>query len=373
MIKRAVIGAAALAMLTACASASPPRPSEPPTQTYAPIANLARATALNADSRFGADLLALLGQPTDNVVLSPYSIAVALQMALEGAKGETAAQMAKVLHLPDVTPEQLAATAATLRRDLTALDDPSKQVTLRIANRMWPQAGFPILPPYTASLRDGFGVNVQQLDFADDPPGARETINQAVSDETSGKIPKLLSEDLDPMTRLVLTNAIYLKAGWTSPFQAADTRPDTFNHADGTSAEAPFMHQVGELDYANRDGYQLVRLPYGSGDLAMTLIVPDGDLAPVERTLQQKGLAAVLGGPLEPTEVTLALPRFKIRTHAELAHPLEQLGMTDAFKDGIGRLPRHRRREVCSSRRSPTRRTYRSTRRAPRRLPRRQW
>ena len=264
MIKRVVVGAAALAMLTGCASASPPRRIDPPTQTYAPIADLVRATALNADGRFGADLLALLGKRTDNVVLSPYSIAVALQMALEGAKGETAAQMAKVLHLPGVTPEQLAATAAALRRDLSALDDPRKQVTLHIANRMWPQAGFAIMPPYTAALRDGFGVNVQQLDFANDPPGARETINQAVSDETNGKIPELLSQDLDPMTRLVLTNAIYLNAGWISPFPAADTRPDTFHRANGTSAELPFMHQVGELDYAKRDGFQLVRLPYGS-------------------------------------------------------------------------------------------------------------
>ena len=313
-----------------------------------------------------------MGKPTDNVVLSPYSIAVALQMALEGAKGETAEQMAKVLHIPGVAPEQLAATAATLRRDLSALDDPRQQVTMRIVNRMWPQAGFPIKPPYTASLRDGFGVDVQQVDFANDPPGARKTINQAVSDETNGKIPELLSADLDPMTRLVLTNAIYLKAGWTSPFRAADTRPDTFHRADGTSAEAPFMHQVGELDYAKRDGYQLVRLPYGSGDLAMTLIVPDAALAPVERILQQKGLAAVLGGPLEPAEVTLALPRFKIRTQAELADTLKQLGMTDAFRTAPPTSTASPTR-TCSSRRLPTRPTYRSTRRAPKRRPRRRW
>ena len=300
---------------------------------YAPIAQLTRAVALDADGRFGADLLSKLGGSSGNAVLSPYSIAVALQMALEGARGQTAAQMAKTLHVPGVTAAQLTATAAALRHDLAALDDPQRKVTLRIANGMWPQAGYPIKAPFTTSLRDGFGVAVRQLDFGRDPQGARRTINEAVSEQTNGKIAELLKQDLDPMTRLVLTNAVYLKAAWTVPFQSDQTRPDAFHKADGSVVPAPFMHQVGELGYAKHDGYQLVRLPYGAGDLAMTLIVPDGGLAPLENALGERGLAAVLGGPLASAQVTLALPKFKVRTHAELVDTLKQLGMTDAFDE----------------------------------------
>jgi serpin B len=91
---------------------------------------------------------------------------------------------------------------------------------------------------------------------------------------------------------------------------------------------------VGELGYAKNDGYQLVRLPYGAGDLAMTLIVPDGSLGPIETALSRHGLAAVLGGPVASANVTLALPRFQVRTHAELVDTLKRLGMTDAFDDG---------------------------------------
>jgi serpin B len=328
---------AALVVLMAvsgCASARHREtPPMPPPSSYAPIAHLARTAALDADGRFGADLLGRLAGSTGNAVLSPYSIAVALQMALEGARGQTAVQMAKALHTPGVTAAQLTATAATLRQDLAALDDPQQKVTLRIANGMWPQAGYPIKAPFTASLRDGFGVDVRQLDFAKDPPGARRTINDAVSDQTNGKIPELLTQDLDPLTRLVLTNAVYLKAGWAMPFQADQTRAEAFHKSDGSAVQAQFMHQVGELGYAKRDGYQLVRLPYGAGDLAMTLIVPDGALAPVEKALGERGLATLLGGPLSPAQVTLALPKFKVRTHAELVDTLRRLGMTDAFDD----------------------------------------
>ena len=186
---------------------------------------------------------------------------------------------------------------------------------------------------FTKSLHDGFGVDVRQLDFAQDPQRARRTINQAVSEQTKGKIAELLKQDLDTSTRLVLTNAVYLKAGWTTPFQADQTHPDAFHKADGSGIQAPFMHQIGELGYAKHDGYQLVRLPYGTGDLAMTLIVPDGSLTPIENALGERGLAAVLGGPLATAQVTLALPKFKVRTHAELVDTLMQLGMTDAFDD----------------------------------------
>ena len=330
---RRLLGAfVVLVALSGCASARESPPAPPPS-TFAPIAQLTRTAALDADGRFGADLLGRLSGSTGNAVLSPYSIAVALQMALEGARGQTAAQMAKTLHMPGVSAAQLTATAAALRHDLAALDDPQRKVTLRIANGMWPQAGYPIKAAFTGALRDGFGVDVRQLDFAQDEPGARRTINQAVSEQTKGKIAELLKQDLDPATRVVLTNAVYLKAAWALPFAANQTRPDAFHKADGSSVQAPFMHQIGELGYAKHDGYQLVRLPYGEGDLAMTLIVPDASLAPVENALGERGLAAVLGGPLQTAQVTLALPKFKVRTHAELVDTLKQLGMTYAFDD----------------------------------------
>jgi serpin B len=315
------------------ATPTPTPTTSPGPRTLAPIAEITRRQALDADGRLGADLLASLGPAGKNVVLSPYSIAVALQMALEGARGRTAMQMAATLHQPGVTAGALTAQAAALRTDLAAIDDPRSEVLLRIANGLWPQAGYPIKAPFTQSLQDGFGVGVRPVDFAQDPPGARRTINQAVSDQTNGKIPELFTGDLDPMTRFVLTNAVYLKARWAAPFEAAQTRDATF-HAAGHDVRAPFMNQSGALGYARRAGYQLVALPYGRGDLAMTLIVPDGPLAPVQATLRHDGLAAMLSGPLERAEVALSLPKFRFHTQVDLKAPLRGLGMVDAFEPG---------------------------------------
>lgn len=336
-------GRVALAVLTVlvavAACSSSPRPSRPsestdphrsPPPSIAPLAPLVRQKVLDADGRLGADLLDMVAPAGHNAVLSPYSIAVALQMALVGARGATATQLARTLHQPGVSVDALIAQAAALRQEVTALDDPGHDVAVRVANSAWPQAGYPIKAPFTQSLQTGFGVGVRPVDFGGDPPGARRAINQAVSHETSGKIPELFPDDLDPLTRLVLTNAVYLKARWATPFEATATRPGPF-HLGRRDVQVPFLNGSGAYGYARRSGYELVSLPYRDSHLAMTLIVPDGPLAAVENTLRERGLAALLGGPLPSSEVTLTLPKFRFRTHVELNDPLRRLGLRDAL------------------------------------------
>lgn len=316
--------------LAACASASRGERESAGTPPAGPrVAQLTRQATVDADGRLGADLLAALGRD-GNEVISPYSIAVALQMALAGAKGETAAQMANVLHLPSPDAASLSTAAAELARDLNALNDPRTRMVLRIANQLWPQSGYPLEPAFTTIMHNGFGTAVKQLDYGRDPERARHTINEAVADATNGKIQQLLAQPLDPTTRLVLTGAIYLKARWSSPFDAAQTRRQDLRTSAGANVQVPFMHQTAQLGYAKGDGYRLVRLPYGLGALAMTLIVPDASLAPVESLLARRGLAALIGN-VGPATVDLALPKFTVQTHTDLNDVLSRLGMVDAF------------------------------------------
>jgi hypothetical protein len=58
--------------------------------------------AVDANSAFAWDLLREVGRqkPGENIFFSPWSIGSALAMTLEGARGETALEMGKVLQLP---------------------------------------------------------------------------------------------------------------------------------------------------------------------------------------------------------------------------------------------------------------------------------
>ena len=133
------------------------------------------------------------------------------------------------------------------------------------------------------------------------------------------------------MTRLVLVNAIYLKAAWVTPFDPKATRPAAFTRSDGSTVQAPTMELSAELPYAEGDGWRAVELPYVGGQLAMTIVVPD-DLASFVQSADGATIEAIVQGLAgRKPEVDLSLPTFSIETKTELKDVLSTLGMPVAF------------------------------------------
>ncbi|HJW21820.1 MAG TPA: serpin family protein [Candidatus Limnocylindrales bacterium] len=307
-------------------------------------AEVARAAAPPADATsaaaavnaFGFDLLRAMRAQGDAVV-SPASIALALAMARAGAAGATASQMDAVLHdaASDAHPTWLNALEAAIASRTGTFKDANGQdqrVALRIANATFSQQGMALKPAFLGALGERFGAGVRLVDFEAATEAARQAINSWVSDQTEQRIKELLSKGvLDDQSRLVLVNAIYLKAAWLTPFDPKATKPAPFTHLDGSTAEVPTMHLVAELPYAEGTGWRAVELPYVGGSLAMTVIVPD-DLAAFTAGLDAatfQGIAAKLAE--RKPEVTLALPIFGTETKTDLKTVLAGLGMADAF------------------------------------------
>jgi len=288
-----------------------------------------------ADDGFGAAVYRSLGAGAQNTVFSPASIAAALQMALCGARGKTAAQMATVLHLSG--PDAAADGLRLLTGVLNASGDNSG-VTLRAPNTMWVQAGLPLSPEFTDQLRDAAMVAVRPADFAGAPEEARSQINQLIAEQTAGKITGLLGPGaISAATRLVLANAVYLKAAWAFPFPGHATSDAPFYPGtDGAAAgdrdgqlTVPMMRLTAGLDYLRADGYQAVLLPYKASRLAMAVVLPDGPLSALAPRLDG-GLGPLLEGAVRQS-VALSLPKFRQRARFGLIPVLRQLGIEDAF------------------------------------------
>jgi serine protease inhibitor len=87
--------------------------------------------AVAANSGFAFDLYARLSRANEgkNLFASPYSVSVALAMVAEGARGQTAAEMGKVLHFPEAArhvgddAQLLPWNAALIHTGLAALHD----------------------------------------------------------------------------------------------------------------------------------------------------------------------------------------------------------------------------------------------------------
>jgi serpin B len=295
-----------------------------------------RRHAAAADDMFGADLFRLLGAAGQNTVFSPASVAAALQMALCGARGATAAQLAAALHLDGPA---RAADGLRLLSDLLSSagaggpGGPGGGLTVRAPNTLWVQAGLPLSPGFTGQLADIAGVTVRPADFQSAPAEARAQINDLIAEQTADKITNLLGPDaVSAATRLVLANAVYLKAAWTFPFPARATADAPFYPGDagGAPLTVPTMRLTSDLAYLRADGYQAVLLPYKESRLAMAVVLPEAGPPAALAPRLTRGLAPLLTGATRQN-VALSLPKFRQRAGFGLIPVLQQLGVQDAF------------------------------------------
>jgi serpin B len=291
------------------------------------------AAAAAAIDAFGFDLYLASGADT-NLVLSPTSIVIALSMARAGARGATASEMDAVLHDAYGSAggngmNSLDQVLVGLSGTFTTDSGEKLDVKLHIANAPFSQSGMKLEDDYLDILASKYGAGLRLVDYAADPSGSCKLINAWVSDQTEKRIPELL-DSLDPMTRLVLVNAIYLKAPWQTPFQVESTKDASFTKLDGSSVQVPTMNgTLSEAKYAAGTGWKAAELPYIGGSLAMTIVVPD-DLTSWENGLTGSSFAQVVDA-LQPASVTLSLPKFGTETKLDLAAMLEAMGMPTAF------------------------------------------
>lgn len=304
-----------------------------PAPTQAPTAagpSLPPPTAAELDSfakgnnAFAFDLYGKARAAKGNLAISPVSLVTALTMTWAGARGDTAAQMKKVLHA-DGSSEAAIEVAGKLA---ASFKDPSRKVTLRLANRLFGEKTYTFERAYTDRVRASFGAPFEALDFKKDAEGGRKRINDWVAGETQSRIKDLIPAGvLDGDTRLVLTNAIYFLGDWADPFDKDATRPEAFHTSATESKTVPTMHKVEAFRFAAKDGVKVLEMPYQGGDLAMTFVLPDAvnGLEAVEKKLSPAMLDGLVAA-LASQRVLVSLPKFEI-------DPKESLSVGDMLKD----------------------------------------
>jgi serpin B len=289
-------------------------------------------TALvQGNSDFAFALHERLAEKDGNLFFSPYSISNALAMTYAGARGNTAAEMKKTLRF-NLDDNRLNAAFHQLIADLDA-DAKKRTFQLSIANRLWGQKNYGFQPAFLKIGKDSYRAGLEELDFMRMPEEARKTINAWVEKETKDKIKDLIPKgEITDLTRLVLTNAIYFKAAWQTPFEPKQTQPGKFHLANGKTIEIPMMHGSPMAGYVGRNTFSLVSLPYKDYQQSMVILLPkkkDG-LAELEKKLTTANLTAWLKG-ISEHQMDLKLPKFKVTADFKLNDVLIKLGMKDAF------------------------------------------
>lgn len=285
-----------------------------------------------ANNRFALAMFGHLAEPRENLFFSPLSLVTALAMTYAGARGETAAEMARVLGFEGGDSDHAALGAFLARLNAAGGD----RYELALANSLWGQEGEPFVAEFLELVGRHYGGGMNLVDFQGAAEATRQAINGWVEVRTKEKIRDLIPQGgVDALTRLVLVNAVYFKGQWVLPFEKELTRDLPFYREGGGEVKVPLMHQQAEVRYTKADGFQVVDLDYEGDDLSMLVLLPDvkDGLSELEQKVSADLLRDYVARMWEQ-QVKLFLPRFKLTWGtAELSVHLEALGMPLAFNE----------------------------------------
>ena len=309
-----------------------PRPAklEPSPQVLGDMRTLAEGANAFAFEMY--DQLSGASANKGNFAYSPASISTALAMTFAGARGETAQQMADVMHF-ELPPAQL---HAAYEAQLTAWNDPARTAyELAVVNRLFGEQSSKFHDAFVQLTGDRYGAPLEAVDFIGAPEQARVRINAWVAEQTRKRIDNLLPPgSIESLTRLVLTNAVYFKGKWKTEFDKKATSPGPFHRGGGGPVSVPMMRMTADFAYARHPDVTVMRMPYAGDELAMDVFVPnerDG-IAELEAALDDKQVQTWLAA-LSTTEVEVTLPRLKIDPPEpiSLSNALTALGMELPF------------------------------------------
>ncbi|XP_016089892.1 leukocyte elastase inhibitor-like [Sinocyclocheilus grahami] len=305
-----------------------------------------------ANTQFSLNLFKKIsgGNTSKNVFYSPISITSALAMVLLGAKGNTAAQMFKVLSFTNPPKPGAATPAPHVKEDqihssfnklMSELKKPGAPYVLSLANRLYGEQSYQFVEKFINDTKRYYEAKLEEVDFKKKSEAARVDINKWVEKKTQGKIKDLLPQgSVDTMTRLVLVNAIYFKGNWEKKFPKEATSDGQFKLNKTQSKPVKMMNQKAEFPLAliPEMNSQVLELPYVGKNLSMLIILPEEiedettGLQKLEKALTyEKLMEWTKPSKMRRQEVQVSLPRFKMEETYDMKSLLISMGMEDVF------------------------------------------
>jgi len=288
-------------------------------------------------NEFGVELFTkVAGVENKNFMLSPLSASAALTMLLNGCGGETYNQLRATLKYPEqMTISEINEVYKSLVSQLLVIDP---KVKLALANAIFYRQGFTVKPPFLTTMDNDFNAEIAGLDFS--LPSALTTINKWASDNTNGKIPKVLDEISGDAVMFIM-NALYFKGDWSYQFDK-DLTTDRPFYTDGSNSVnvSTMKGEVGSK-VANGDGYRAIEMPYGQTNFTMVVIVPAGTLSDFTASLDASkwnNITSAFDGLEEYGKLTVYMPKFKFSYEKYLNAQLKSMGMLDAFNPYLANL-----------------------------------
>lgn len=276
---------------------------------------------------FGFKLAGVLYDPGQNLAVSPVSLELALAMTRAGAAGKTADEMKTALGLDGISDEDITSACRSLMWRCNTGG-------MEAANAVWVGDGLGLSDTFAKTCAEDFMADAFELNI----PGAMDSINAWASEKTEGRIDKIITQELDSDTRMVLTNALLFMGDWTEPFKAEDTFDEEFT-APGGSVITPFIHSTRAVPYYEANGFSMITLDFdgkdNGGKYSMAFLLPaqGGSVEQLFASLSGDAFKQALSSA-QTRETIISLPKFEFSYFNPLKDMLIKMGMGTTFGDG---------------------------------------
>jgi len=259
----------------------------------------------------------------ENMLYSPLSIKYALKMLEEGADSNTLAEIKNVLGNSGLTKYK-------------SIDE-----FLSFANGLFIRDTFYnyVKPEYTNTLKEKYNAEVVKDEFKD-----ASNANQWIEDKTLGIIKKMLKDEdvQDPMSVMIIINALAIEMEWAYPFNFRNTYGSYFHYDNGEMKKVTMMSRRAvsneAISYYIDSNIKVLSMDlkkYNGVQLEFMAIMPEEKLSDYVEKVSKKYLKQIdkrLKSTAEDDGViNLSIPKFKFNYDLELKNDLMNLGIKDVF------------------------------------------
>jgi len=258
-----------------------------------------------------------------NMIYSPLSIKYALHMLLEGAEGKTYDEINNVVG----------------NGELTKYESIDKNLSL--ANGFFIRDTFYsfVKQNYINVLKEKYDAEVIRDEFKD-----AENANKWIEDKTLGIIKKMLKDEQvqNPLTAMLLINALAIDMKWADSFEFNDTGGREFYVNDNYNMTATTMYQktysknvayyinddvtVLSMDLKQYNDVQFEFMAIMPNNIELSSYIENVTKEQIEQIDENLTLASD-----EEYGVIIRIPKFKFSYDLKLKDDLIKLGIKDAF------------------------------------------
>ena len=293
------------------------------------------ASIAKSNNEFAIDFYKLVSDNTNNHFFSPLSIYAAFSILYEGARGNTADELAQTFGFE---------TDDAIRHNDTAhmissINRNDTHATLALANALWLADGFSPSESYLGIAHETYEATTKTVDFTNTTDSV-DRINTWAANNTNNKITEVITENnVDAATAMIINNAIYFKGTWLTQFQPEFTQESDFWLSETNNVTTDFMNTGDSFNYTKSDGAQVLKMPYEGDRLSMLVILPDErhGIKQLEENLSAEQIEK-WRQELYYTDVSVSMPKFTMFTNYNLIPPLKALGTSSVFSSALSDL-----------------------------------